>query len=431
MSPRHTITVSARQALAAGALFMAGCASMQPATDLAESAPVPVVIAHRGASGWLPEHTLAAYALAIEQGADFIEPDLVVTRDRVLIARHENALSGSTDVAAHPEFTARRTTKRIDGVAVTDWFAEDFSLAEIKTLRARTPWPALRPQAARHDGDFEIPTFAEVIALAGAHPRVGIYPETKHPTFFADEGRHLDGTPIAIDTSALLLATLRETGFVDPSRVFIQSFELYNLLRLATELLPAAGLKIPLVQLLGNTDPADARAHDGFSQPWDLVFHAANGADLAALYAGLGTALGAPLDRRIGYAQLTSPAALAWMRARYAAGVGPWISNIVPRTGLPGADPNANAAQTQLTGRATTLIADARAAGLLVHPYTLRAEARFAALDRHGQVQSVDAAARQLLDLGANGWFTDQPDLGVAARDAWLDAKARAAPQPR
>ena len=148
----------------------------------------PLVIAHRGASGERPEHTLAAYELAIDQGADVIEPDLVPTRDGVLVARHENEIGGTTDVADRPEFAARRTTRAIDGAQVSGWFTEDFTLAELKTLRARERIPALRPANAAHDRRYEVPTLAEVIALAKARG-VAIYPETKHPTYFASVGR--------------------------------------------------------------------------------------------------------------------------------------------------------------------------------------------------------------------------------------------------
>src|SRR5688500_4359191 len=141
-----------------------------------------IVIAHRGASGYRPEHTLEAYRLAIRQGADFIEPDLVATRDGVLIARHENEISGTTDVAAHPEFASRRTTKIVDGVAMTGWFTEDFTLAEIRTLRAKERIPAIRPDNTRFDGLYTIPTFAEVVQLAKSESRggrrIGVYPET-------------------------------------------------------------------------------------------------------------------------------------------------------------------------------------------------------------------------------------------------------------
>src|SRR5688572_2914548 len=157
----------------------------------------PLVIGHRGASGYRPEHTLEAYRLAAEQGADYIEPDLVITADGVLVARHENEIGGTTDVADRPEFAGRRTTKVIDGVTLTGWFTEDFTLAELKTLRAKERIPNLRPQNTAYDGEFDVPTLQEVIDLRAQLSRqlgrtIGIYPETKHPTYFRELGLPLD-----------------------------------------------------------------------------------------------------------------------------------------------------------------------------------------------------------------------------------------------
>jgi glycerophosphoryl diester phosphodiesterase len=425
---RHAVLASTGIGLA----LVVGCAPMPapiPTTDSAAAAPSGrgggdlaarvLVVAHRGASGYRPEHTLAAYELAIAQGADFIEPDLVPTKDGVLIARHENELSATTDVADRPEFAHRRTVKTIDGVRVEGWFSEDFTLAEIRTLRARTPWPTLRPEAAAENDRHPIPTFAEVLALARRHPGVGVYPETKHPTYFERTGTRLDGTPIATDVTRRLVDTLVAEGFTDPGRVVIQSFEVGNLVRLRRELLPAAGLDLPLVQLLGNTDPARARPGDGFSAPFDLADPTLDPATLDARYPGLAGALGrSPVG--IGYDALATPAALAWMRRTYADGIGPWIPNLVPRVPIPNVPADANQPRARLTGAITPLLADARAAALAVHPYTLRAEPAFLALDGVGEVQSVEAAAIQLLALGATGYFIDHPDRGVAARTAWL-----------
>ena len=173
-------------------------ASSTSASMAADSkhAPLPIVIGHRGASGYRPEHTLASYELAIEMGADFIEPDLVSTKDHVLVARHENDITATTDVADHPEFADRRTTKMIDGVAVTGWFTEDFTLAELKTLRAKERLPDVRPANTAFDGLYEIPTFQEVIDLA-KRATVGIYPETKHPTYFRSIGLPLEEPLVA------------------------------------------------------------------------------------------------------------------------------------------------------------------------------------------------------------------------------------------
>lgn len=419
-------------ALVALCVLIVGCAPMPAptsppaaATAAADGPARPdlsarvLVIAHRGASGYRPEHTLAAYELAIAQGADFIEPDLVPTKDGVLIARHENELSATTDVADRPEFADRRTVKTVDGVRVEGWFSEDFTLAEIRTLRARTPWPTLRPEAAAEDGRHPIPTFAEVIALARAHPGVGVYPETKHPSYFERAGTRLDGAPIATDVTRLVVDTLVAEGFTDPARVVIQSFEVGNLIRLRRDLLPAAGLDLPLVQLLGNTDPARARPGDGFSAPFDLADPTLDAATLDIRYPGLAEALGRS-PAGIGYDALATPAALAWMRRTYADGIGPWIPNLVPRVPLPDVPADANQPRARLTGTVTPIVADARAAGLAVHPYTLRAEPAFLALDPRGEIQSVEAAAIQLLALGATGYFIDHPDRGVAARAAWL-----------
>jgi glycerophosphoryl diester phosphodiesterase len=200
----------------------------------------PIVIAHRGASGYRPEHTLAAYALAARMGADYIEPDLVSTKDGVLVARHENEIGGTTDVAGHPEFAGRRTTKTIDGVALTGWFTEDFTLRELKTLRAKERIPELRPRNTLYNGRYEIPTFQEVLDLA-ERLDVGVYPETKHPTYFRGIGLPLE--------EPLVRALKRFDG-----PAFIQSFEVGNLKALNRE------SNRPLVQLLGakTARPADA-----------------------------------------------------------------------------------------------------------------------------------------------------------------------------
>jgi glycerophosphoryl diester phosphodiesterase len=202
-----------------------------------------LVIAHRGASGERPEHTIESYRLAIEQGADYIEPDLVMTRDRVLIARHENEIGGTTDVAQHPEFAARRRTQSIDGELMTGWFTEDFTLAEIKTLRARERLPQMRPQNCAYDGRLEIPTFDEILNLAASASRarvggakIGVYPETKHPAHF---------THIGLPLEQAVLDALQRHGYGEEgSPVFIQSFDPRNL-RLLRDM-----TRLPLLQLL-------------------------------------------------------------------------------------------------------------------------------------------------------------------------------------
>jgi glycerophosphoryl diester phosphodiesterase len=209
---------------------------------VADSSSV-IVIAHRGASGERPEHTLESYQRAIEQGADYIEPDLVMTRDGVLIARHENEIGGTTDVARHPEFADRRRTQVIDGETMTGWFTEDFTLAEIKTLRARERLPALRAANCAFDGRFSVPTFEEIMQLAQSasrtrpdSSRIGLYPETKHPAHFQKLGLALE-RPV--------LETLERHGYAERgSPVFIQSFDPGNLRQLR------AMTPLPLVQLL-------------------------------------------------------------------------------------------------------------------------------------------------------------------------------------
>jgi len=338
----------------------------------------PFVIAHRGASGYVPEHTLAGYFIAIQQGADYVEPDLVITRDGALLARHENEIGGTTDVASHREFAARKATKNIDGESVTGWFTEDFTLAELKTLRARERLPALRTSNARYDGEFSIPTFEEVLDLVAAAdaqraanaraaglpppPRIGVYPETKHPSYFANLGLHFDEA---------MLEALNRHGYSkrnDP--ICLQSFEVANLkaLRRRTDL--------PLVQLVAPT-----------GQPLDFTL------------AG---------DQRT-YSDLMSDRGLAEI-ATYADAIGPhkWMAVQFGPAG------------PQDTGLARR----ARAAGLGIHVWTLRAENEFlpAELRSSGDAAArgdLDAEIRALLDAGITGFFSDQPDLAVRARDEW------------
>ena len=332
-----------------------------------------IVIGHRGASGHRPEHTLASYELAIAQGADYIEPDLVPTQDGVLVARHENEISGTTDVAEHPEFLARRTQKHIDGVDVIGWFTEDFTLAELKTLRAKERLPRLRHANTAYDRQFPIPTLTEIIQLArdASSERgrdIGIYPETKHPSYFSSLGMPFEDA---------LVQTLHAHGYRDASApVFIQSFEVGNLkaLRRLTQL--------PLVQLM-----------DATGGPYDLQL--ARG---ARTYADLMTAQG--------LAEVAS----------YADGIGVNKHLILPR-----------AADGHLL-QPTSLIDDAHAAGLRVHAWTFRSENEFLPADyRRGDPADPfyarthgDAAAEYaaFLALGLDGVFSDFPDDAYAARAA-------------
>ena len=236
-----------------------------------------VVIAHRGASGERPEHTLESYRLAIDQGADYIEPDLVMTRDRVLIARHENEIGGTTDVAARLEFADRRRTQVIDGETMTGWFTEDFTLNEIKTLRARERLPALRPSNCAFDGRLLVPTFDEILQLAaeanrlrGLKPRVGIYPETKHPAYFS---------AIGLPQEEALLDSLERFGYGrEGSPVFIQSFDPGNL-RLLRDM-----THLPLVQLL-ERELGDMRRVAEYADAIGIAKSLASAASIAEAHA--------------------------------------------------------------------------------------------------------------------------------------------------
>jgi glycerophosphoryl diester phosphodiesterase len=317
---------------------------------------VPLVLGHRGASGYRPEHTLASYELAIQMGADYIEPDIVSTKDGILIARHENEISETTDVANRPEFANRKTTKKIDGKDVTGWFTEDFTLAEIKTLRAKERLP-FRNQA--YNGQFEIPTLQEIINLAkrkSVETRriIGIYPETKHPTYFQS---------INLPLEKPLVNILKRNGYtrkIDP--VFIQSFEVSNLKQLRRM------TNLPLIQLF---DEAQAR-------PYDFVVKG---------------------DPRT-YGDLAKPQELAKI-ARYATGIGPYKRLIVPVD------------QNNRLKPPTTLIRDAHVAGLKVHAYTFRNEGQYLAADYNG---NPEAEYEQFFRLGVDGVFSDFPDTAIKVR---------------
>ena len=299
-----------------------------------------IIIGHRGAAGYRPEHTLASYELAARMGADYIEPDLVSTKDHVLVARHEPNITDTTDVASHPEFADRKTTKTIDGVQQTGWFTDDFTLAELKTLRAKERLPAVRQRNTIYDGHYQVPTFQEVIDLAKRLSRelarpIGIYPETKHPTYFRNEGLPLEEP---------LVQTLDRNGLNRPgAKVFVQSFEVNNLKALNSV------LKVPIVQLLDapNLKPADGSGKT---------------------YGEIATAAGHSL----------SP---------------------------------------------TSFVADAHAAGLVVHPYTFRNENQFLPLEDRSNggadpnaYGNAFAEDKRFFAAGVDGIFTDNADTGVAAR---------------
>lgn len=374
----------------------------------------PIVIGHRGASGILPEHTLEAYATAIAQGADFIEPDLVTTKDGVLIARHEPILDDTTNVA-EVFGEDRMSTKILDGEEVTAYFAEDFTLEEMKQLRA------LQSRDFRSQDfneAFEIPTFQEVIELvqeteAETGVQVGIYPETKHPTFFDLQDLSLEEP---------LIQTLKETGFTDPNRIFIQSFEFQNLIEFQ-EMLDAEGLgDIPLVQLYGDTTE-DASPDDGFSVPYDIRYNIEQGNDLVAIYGqDFVDAVENGLSENTTYRDLDSAEFLQVISEKYAEGAGPWKNNIILREALEepvdGNDDGEAEVTTQLTGEITSFVDDAHAAGLQVHPYTHRNEEQFLTLDAEGNFQTPEEEIQQYIEIGFDGFFTDFPGTGVAVVDS-------------
>ena len=374
----------------------------------------PLVIGHRGASGLLPEHTLEAYSTAIAQGADFIEPDLVTTKDGVLIARHEPFLDDTTNVA-EVFGEDRMSTKNLDGEEVTAYFAEDFTLEEIKQLRA-VQSRDFRSQ--EFNEAFEIPTFQEVIELvqeteAETGVQVGIYPETKHPTFFNEQ---------SLSLKEPLVQTLEDTGFTDPNRIFIQSFEFQNLIELQG-MLDDKGLgDIPLVQLYGDTTE-NASPDDGFSVPYDIRFNIEQGNDLAAIYGqDFVDAVENGLSADTTYRDLDSAEFLQLISEKYAEGAGPWKNNIILREELDepvdGNDDGEAEITTQLTGEITSFVDDAHAAGLQVHPYTHRNEEQFLTLDAEGNPQTPEDEIKQYIEVGFDGFFTDFPGTGVAVVDA-------------
>ncbi|MEO0464865.1 MAG: glycerophosphodiester phosphodiesterase [Pseudomonadota bacterium] len=340
--------------LAALALGMPGVAVAADGAEghevKAEAAERPLIIAHRGASGERPEHTLAAYELAIDLGADFIEPDLVVTKDLQLVARHENELSGTTDVASREEFEDRRRTKNVEGQQVAGWFSEDFTLAELRTLRARERVPGSRPGSARFNGLYQVPTFGEIVDLVRAKEAetgrtIGLYPELKHPTLMLEQE--------GIDMVDLLVAQLRKYDLDDADdAVFIQIFEVGPLQRLDKL------VDTRLVMLIRS--------------------------------------LGGPYDEpTMRWAEMLTPSGLEEIAA-YADGIGPWLGHVI----APG------------TMAQTALVEDAHKAGLKVHPWTLRKENGFlptALREAGGDAEEGDYKKlwRAAIESGADGFFTD------------------------
>ena len=386
----HTFSIRPAALALTAALALAACGGSDSPSYPTLNGDTPLVIGHRGASGYRPDHTLESYKLAIDMGADFIEPDLVATKDGVLVARHEPNISATTNVKDRPEFASRKRKAMVDGFEEEGWFVSDFTLAELKTLRAIQPM-ADRDQS--HNGQYAIPTFEEVLALAKsegerAKRTIGVYPETKHPTYHANLGLKLEDR---------LLDILQKNGLTKKdSPVIIQSFETSNLKYLRTK------TQVRLVQLIDGND-VNADGSMDFSLPWGQAY------DLTV--AG---------DSR-NYGALLTPAGLADIK-KYADGIGPWKPYLIPTRLTIGADGkpvdlNKDGAidERDRTVMAPTAVLDnAHKAGLFVHPYTFRSEAKRLASDYKGDPK---AEYKRFYELGVDGVFADYPDHAKAARD--------------
>ena len=397
---KHAPYKTTKSAVAAAAVFaavalLASCATTSPGSQSAMPYPTlngaqPLVIGHRGASGYLPEHTLASYKKAIELGADFIEPDLVVTKDGELVARHEPNITATTDVSERREFASRKKMRKVDGIEESGWFVTDFTLAELRTLRAKQPNPA-RDQS--FNKQFQIPTFREILELAKSESSrtgrtIGVYPETKHPTYHVDAGLPIEPR---------LLKILAEYGFTKKdSPIIIQSFEVANLKALRKQ----TGVR--LVQLIDG-DGVDAKGAVTLAAPFDKPY------DFAVAK-----------DKRT-FADLLTPKGLAEIKT-YADGIGPWkpyltsAAQVLGPNGKP-KDLSGDGKITEtdrVTITPTSVVKNAHAAGLFVHAYTFRNEADLLALDYNGNPKN---EYKRFFELGVDGVFSDFPDTAVAARD--------------
>ncbi|MCQ8241358.1 glycerophosphodiester phosphodiesterase [Rhizosaccharibacter radicis] len=364
---RHFLAAAASAPLGAAGALPAAPAGVSPAP---KGAGKPLVIGHRGAPALRPEHTLASYAKAIADGADFVEPDLVVTRDGVLVARHESDITETTDVAARPEFAGRRTTRTVDGKSTTGWFTVDFTLAELKTLRARERLPKVRPQNTRFDGEFQVPTFEEIIDFVAAESAtrgrmVGLIPELKSVPFFRS---------IGLPTEDRFVEIISRHRYTREAPLEVQCFYAEGLKRVR-ERVGRGHANVRLMQLLGlATEPTGTSAPERF-------------------------------------AGMMTPAGLAAI-ATYADVIGPNTRSVIPLR-----------ADGRL-GEETMLVRDAHAAGLKVHVYTFRPENRFLAVDfRDGagdDARNPDGSVREIrryLQAGIDGFFTDDPAIGRRAVD--------------
>ena len=380
---------------ATGVLALAACGALQTGGLATLDGKPPLVIAHRGASGYIPEETLEAYSRAIELGADVIEMDLVSTKDGVLITRHDPNLAISTNVASRPEFAARKKTIQVDGETQTGWFSNDFTLAEIRTLGAISTDPE-RPQQL--NGRYKVPTFQEVIDLAKAKSRetgrtIALYPETKNPTYFRELGLPMEDK---------LIAMIEAAGWNSKSApIWVQSFEPGSL-----KYMKGKGLKTKLVQLIDGDGVDPKTGAVTFAVPSDRPYDWTRAGD------------------RRNFDAMVTPAGLAEIKT-YADGIGPWKRFIISTRGTIGADGKAvdvnkdgkvnDADATSIAP--TALVAEAHKLGLFVHPFTFRNESRRLAADYKGDARNEYVAYYR---LGVDGVFTDFTDTALAARAAWL-----------
>jgi glycerophosphoryl diester phosphodiesterase len=385
------LTPRLKPALLAAAVttLLAACASMQSGYPTLDG-KAPLVIAHRGASGYLPEHTLEGYKKAIEMGADFIEPDLVATKDGELIARHEPNITNTTDVATKPEFASRKSTRKVDGIEETGWFASDFTLAEIKTLRAVQP---MKERDQSHNGKYAIPTFREILDLAKTESTkvgrtIGVYPETKHPTYHNDLKLGLDDR---------FLKILAEYGYTSKtSPIIIQSFEVGNLKYLRSK------TQVRIVQLIDGDD-VDIDGKMVLAAPSDKPYDFVVAKD--------------PRD----FVTMLTPAGLKEIKT-YADGIGPWKPYLIASKGV---DANKDGKPDDVNGDGkvdeadrsllppSDVVKNAHAAGLFVHAFTFRNEPRRLAGDYKGDPM---AEYKLFYKLGVDGLFSDFTDTAVAAR---------------
>ncbi len=387
---------------AAAALSVAACGTTGPSANklLTLDGQPPLVIAHRGASGYLPEQTLESYARAIELGADVIEMDLVSTKDGVLIARHDPNLAISTDVAKHARFASRKKTIQVDGETQTGWFSNDFTLAEIKTLGGISTDPE-RPQ--EFNGKFKIPTFQEIIDFAKAKSKetgrtIAIYPETKNPTYFRDLGMPMEDK---------VIAAINAAGWNSKTApIYVQSFEPGSL-----KYMKSKGLNTRLIQLIDGDGIDMKTGAMTYAVPVDRPYEWTKAGD------------------KRNFDVMVTPAGLAEIKT-YADGIGPWKRYIVSVKGTVGADGKVvdvnkdgkinDADATSVSP--TTLIADAHKAGLFVHPFTFRNESRRLAADYNKDGKNEYAIYYK---LGVDGVFTDFTDTALAARTDYLKSLGR------